>query len=80
MLAVDQIVKKFPAFIKSKRALLCSQEPATGPFSELQSDRKVMQPILKYLLMVAIIYNSIGLINTQYRCDSTRAHAGHVML
>jgi hypothetical protein len=33
-----------------------------------------------YLLMVAIQYNSIGLINTQYRCDYTRAHAGHVML
>jgi hypothetical protein len=30
--------------------------------------------------MFAIQYNSIGLINTQYRCDYTRAHAGHVML
>jgi hypothetical protein len=31
-----------------------------------------MQPILKYLLMVAIQYNSNGLTNT-YRCDYTRA-------
>jgi hypothetical protein len=30
--------------------------------------------------MVAIQYNSSGLINTQYRCDYKRAHAGHVML
>jgi hypothetical protein len=30
--------------------------------------------------MVAIQYNSIGLINTQYYCDCTRAHADHVML
>jgi hypothetical protein len=45
-----------------------------------QSDRKVTQLILKYLLMVEIQYNSNGLINTQYRCDYTRAHAGHVML
>jgi hypothetical protein len=36
---------------------------------------KVMQPILKYWLMVAIQYNLIGLINTQYRCDYTIAHA-----
>jgi hypothetical protein len=46
----------------------------------LQGDQKVTQPILKYLLMVANQYNSSGLINTQYRCDYTRAHAGHVML
>jgi hypothetical protein len=37
---------------------------------EVQGDQKIIQPILKYLLMVAIHYNSIGLINTQYRCDS----------
>jgi hypothetical protein len=37
-----------------------------------------MQPILKCLLMVAIQYNLIGLINTQYWSDYTRAHAGHV--
>jgi hypothetical protein len=30
--------------------------------------------------MVAVQYNSIGLINTQYLCDYTRAHSGHVML
>jgi hypothetical protein len=30
--------------------------------------------------MIVIQYNSTGLINTQYRCDYTRAHAGHVML
>jgi hypothetical protein len=47
----------------------------------IQSDQKVMQPVLyKHLLMVAIQYNSIGLINTRYHCDYTRAHAGHVML
>jgi hypothetical protein len=45
-----------------------------------QCDREVRQPILKYLLTVAIQYNSIGLINTLYRCDYTTAHAGHVML
>jgi hypothetical protein len=48
--------------------------------NNVQGDRKVTQPILKYLLTVAIQYNSTGLINTQYRCDYTRAHAGHVML
>jgi hypothetical protein len=32
------------------------------------------------LLMVAIYYNSIGLMNAQYRYNCTRAHAGHVML
>jgi hypothetical protein len=41
----------------------------------LQNDRKVTQPILIYLFMVAIQYNSTGLINTQYRCDYTGAHA-----
>jgi hypothetical protein len=35
---------------------------------------------VKIFMMVAIQYNSIRLINTQYRCDYTRAHAGHVML
>jgi ABC-type transport system involved in Fe-S cluster assembly fused permease/ATPase subunit len=37
----------------------------------IQADRKVTQHILKYLLMFAIQYNSIGLINTQYRCDES---------
>jgi hypothetical protein len=46
----------------------------------MRGDGKVTQPMLKYLLMVAIQYNSIGLINTQYNCDYTRAHAGRVML
>jgi hypothetical protein len=46
----------------------------------VQGDLKVTQLILKYLLIVAIQYNTIGLINTQYRCDYTKAHAGHVML
>jgi hypothetical protein len=46
----------------------------------VQANRKVTQPILKYLLLVAIQYNSTGLINTQYHRDYTRAHAGHVML
>jgi hypothetical protein len=47
--------------------------------SLVQVNRKVTQPILKYLLIVAIQYNSIELINTQYRSDYTRAHVGHVM-
>jgi hypothetical protein len=46
----------------------------------IQGDLKVTQPILKHLLMVTIQYSSIGLINTQYRCDYTRAHTSHVML
>jgi hypothetical protein len=46
----------------------------------MQGDRKLTQPILKYLLMVAIPYNWIGVINAQNRCDYTRAHAGHDML
>jgi hypothetical protein len=33
---------------------------------------------ITYLLTVAIQYNSNGLINTQYRCDYTRAHAGYI--
>jgi hypothetical protein len=41
---------------------------------------EVTQPILKYLSMVAIQYNSTGLINTQYCCGYTIAHAGHAML
>jgi hypothetical protein len=52
----------------------------TDPNTNAQDDRKVTQPILKYLLMVEIQYTSIGLIHTQYRCDFSRAHAGHVML
>jgi hypothetical protein len=47
---------------------------------EIQDDQKVTQPILKYLLMVAVQYISIGLINTQYRCDYTRALSDHNML
>jgi hypothetical protein len=47
---------------------------------EIQDDRKATQPILKYLLMVTIEYNSTGLITTQYRCDYTRSQVGHVML
>jgi hypothetical protein len=39
----------------------------------IQNDRKVTQPILKYLLMLQ--FNTI-----QYRCDYTRAHAGQVIL
>jgi hypothetical protein len=46
----------------------------------IQSDWKVMQSILKYLLMVAIQYESIGLLNTQYFSDYTRANEGHIML
>jgi hypothetical protein len=46
----------------------------------IHDDWKVTQPILKYLLMVTIQYNSVGLINTQYRCDYTIVHAGHVIL
>jgi hypothetical protein len=38
-----------------------------------------MQPTQKYLLLVAIRYYSILLLNTHYRCDYATAHAGHVM-
>jgi hypothetical protein len=48
--------------------------------AQIQGDRNVTQHMLKYLLKAAIQYNSTGLINTQYRCEYTRAHAGHVML
>jgi hypothetical protein len=48
-------------------------------FDHIQSGRKVTQPI-KYLFVVEIQYNMIGLISTQYHCDYTRAHAGHIML
>jgi hypothetical protein len=41
-------------------------------FLLIQDNRKVTQPILKYLLMVVFQYNSIGLINAQYRCDYTK--------
>jgi hypothetical protein len=47
---------------------------------QLQGVQKVIQPTLKYLLMVVIHYNSTGLIYTQYRCNNTRAHTCHVML
>jgi hypothetical protein len=43
-------------------------------------NRKVTQPILKYLLTVEIQHNFIALINAQWRRDCTRAQAGHVML
>jgi hypothetical protein len=44
----------------------------------VQGDRNVTQPVLKYLLMVAIQYNWIGLINTQYRCDYRVQEPTHV--
>jgi hypothetical protein len=47
---------------------------------KVQDGRKVTQPVLKYLLMVAVQHNSTGLINTQYRSDYARSHAGHVVL
>jgi hypothetical protein len=47
---------------------------------KILSDRKVTQPKLKYSQIFSMQYSSIGLINTQYRCDYTRAHAGHVMM
>jgi hypothetical protein len=50
------------------------------PLLRIQSDRKVKQPTLKYLLMVAIHYNYRRSIKHTYRCGYTRAHAGHVML
>jgi hypothetical protein len=51
-----------------------------SPVTQIQADWKVTQPILKYLLMVVIQYNLIGLINTLNCCDCEKAHAGHVML
>jgi hypothetical protein len=47
--------------------------------NKIKDDQEVMQPILKYLLMAEIQHNSIGLRNTTYHCDYTRAHTGHVM-
>jgi hypothetical protein len=38
----------------------------------IQSDRKVTQPIIKHLLIVTFQHNSIEWINTQYRCDYIR--------
>jgi hypothetical protein len=46
----------------------------------IQDDQRVIQSILKYLLVVAIQCNLIGLINTDYQCDHTRGRAGHVVL
>jgi hypothetical protein len=47
---------------------------------ETQGDRKVTQPVLKYLLLFAVQFSWTGLTNTQYRCDYTTANAGHVVL
>jgi hypothetical protein len=47
---------------------------------KIQGDQKVTQPILKYILMIAVQYSLTGLINTQYHCDYTRAHTGYIML
>jgi hypothetical protein len=44
-------------------ALLCYYFAGLRNISETQGDRKVTQPVLKCLLMVAIQYNSTGLIN-----------------
>jgi hypothetical protein len=33
-LIVSQIAKKFPTYVESESSLLCSREPATGPFPE----------------------------------------------
>jgi hypothetical protein len=46
--------------------------------AQIQGDRIVAQHVLKHLLMFAILYHSIGLINTQYRYDYTRAHTGQL--
>jgi hypothetical protein len=69
-------LKKFPVDRISTKNVRCKDIKTRF----LQADRKVTQSILKYLLMFAIQYNSTELINTQYRCDYTRAHAGHVIL
>jgi hypothetical protein len=49
-------------------------------FPPIHGDREVTQPILKYLLIAAIQFNSILLTDPQYRCNCATAHAGHVML
>jgi hypothetical protein len=38
---------------------------------ELQGDWKVIHPTLKYLLVAAIQFGMVGLINIQYHCDYT---------
>jgi hypothetical protein len=57
----------------------CSTSNIQECVTLIQSEWKVTQPTFKYLLMVAIQYNLIGLINTQYRCDYTTALAGHTV-
>jgi hypothetical protein len=73
---LKQIVRTLGLGFKGLIYAMTTLEPS--PF--IEDGLKVTQPILKYVLMVAIQNNSIWLINTQYRCDYTRSHAGHVML
>jgi hypothetical protein len=44
------------------------------------SDRKITQPVLKYLLKITIHFNSTDFTNTQYRRVYTTACAGDVIL
>jgi hypothetical protein len=68
--------KAILSILHSVLQILCNNSQ-NGTERLLFSGRKFMQPILKYLLMVATQYNSIGLINTHYHCDYKRVHAGH---
>jgi hypothetical protein len=46
----------------------------------IESYRKITQPILKKITGGCNSVQSDWIFNTQYRCEYTRAHAGHVML
>jgi hypothetical protein len=57
LIQVTMITKVTKITVLTKATVVCSH-------IEIKVDRKVTQPILEYLLMIAIQYNSIGLINT----------------
>jgi hypothetical protein len=70
--------KVFVSEEKNKKNGVRSEVDFSAYNSEnIQDDQKVTQPILKYLLMVAIQYNLIGLINTQCRCDYKSPRRSH---
>jgi hypothetical protein len=73
--------KALQQHFRVKCTYLCSRNCwKCSALCQIQGDQKVTQPILKYLLMVAIQDTLIGLINTQYLSDYVRFHAGHSML
>jgi hypothetical protein len=75
-----QVYKKWEINTDTLRSLFIGGEKFQICPSYTWGDCKVTQPVFKYLLMVAVQYNLIGLLNTQYHCDCTGAHTGHIML